>query len=83
MVSQGDAAALRAAGETAAKRLSDLAAAIPELRPIPPFQAPAILPAVDGDPRARLQAKWFELLEDRISHLAAETRRAAAAEATP
>jgi multidrug resistance protein MdtO len=83
LVSQGDAAALRAAGETAAKRLSDLAAAIPELRPIPPFQGPAILPAVDGDPRARLQAKWFELLEDRISHLAAETRRAAAAEGTP
>lgn len=83
MVSQGDAAALRAAGEAAAKKLSDLAAAIPELRPTPPFQAPAILPAVDGDPRARLQAKWFELLEDRISHLAAETRRAAAAEATP
>jgi multidrug resistance protein MdtO len=83
LVSQDDAAALRAAGETAAKRLSDLAAAIPELRPIPPFQAPAMLPAVDGDPRVRLQAKWFELLEDRISDLSAETRRAAVAEGTP
>ena len=43
-VSQADDAALREAGETAARWLSDAAAAIPALRPIPPFQAPASLP---------------------------------------
>jgi multidrug resistance protein MdtO len=81
-VSQSDGAALREAGETAARWLSDAAAAIPALRPIPPFQAPASLPGVESDPEARLRARWLELLDDRIVRAAAQSRTAADAEAT-
>jgi len=81
-VSQSDGAALREAGETAARWLSDAAAAIPALRPIPPFQAPASLPGVESEPEARLRARWLELLDDRIARAAAQSRTAADAEAT-
>jgi len=81
-VSQSDGAALREAGETAARWLSDAAAAIPALTPIPAFQAPASLPGVESDPEARLRARWLELLDDRIVRAAAQSRTAADAEAT-
>src|SRR5712671_292858 len=81
-VSQSDGAALREAGETAARWLSDAAAAIPALRPIPPFQAPASLPGIESEPEARLRARWLELLDDRIARAAAQSRTAADAGAT-
>src|SRR6266436_443983 len=81
-VSQSDGAALREAGETAARWLSDAAAALPALRPIPPFHAPASLPGVESEPEARLRARWLELLDDRIARAAAQSRTAADAEAT-
>src|SRR5207253_8782215 len=81
-VSQADDAALREAGETAARWLSDAAAAIPALRPIPPFHPPASPPGVESDPEARLRARWLELLDDRIARAAAQSRTAADAEAT-
>src|SRR6266404_5846606 len=76
-VSQSDGAALREAGETAARWLSDAAAAIPALMPIPPFQAPASRPGVESEPEARLRARWLELLDDRIARAAAQSRTAA------
>ena len=81
-VPQSDGAALREAGETAARWLSDAAAAIPALRPIPPFHAPASLASVEGNPEARLRARWLELLDDRIARQAAQGPTAADAEAT-
>jgi len=81
-VSQSDDAALREAGETAARWLSDAAAAIPALRPIPPFHAEASLPGVESDPEARLRARWLQLLDDRIARAAAQGGTAADPEAT-
>ena len=81
-VSQSDGAALREAGETAARWLSDAAAAIPALRPIPPFHAPRSLASVESNPEARLRARWLELLDDRIAREAAQGRTASDAEAT-
>jgi multidrug resistance protein MdtO len=74
---------LSQATETVAQWLSDFAAAIPAERPTPPFPAPADLPAVEENPQARLGARWLELLEDRVSRLAAKTRPAAATKGTP
>jgi len=81
-LSQAEAAARREADEAAAKWLSDLAVAIPDRGPIPPFHAPASLPSGEEQPAARLRARWLELLEDRIARLAAERQTAPAAEAT-
>jgi multidrug resistance protein MdtO len=71
--------ALGEAEASAARWLSDLAAALPGAGPIPSFHAPARR-AVEGAPDARLRAGWLRLLEERIASLAAQASALSRAE---